>query len=64
MTVDEIIQHLESFKRGGLAGDTPVAINISKVPGMLDLIEISSLTGIQEIVGGVEVVHCVAVEIA
>lgn len=63
MTVDEIIQHLESFKRGGLAGDTPVAINISKVPGMLDLIEISSLTGIQEIVGGVSVVHCVAVEI-
>ena len=64
MTIDEFIQHLESFKRGGLSGDTPVAINISQDPGKLDLIEISSLTGIQQIVGGVDNVHCVAVEIA
>lgn len=64
MTVDEIIQHMESFKRGGLAGDTPVAINVSPEPGKLDLIEISRLTGIEQIVGGVEIVHCVAIEIA
>ena len=64
MTIDEFIQHLESFKCGGLSGDTPVAINISQDPGKLDLIEISSLTGIQQIVGGVDIVHCVTVEIA
>lgn len=64
MTIDEIIQHMESFKRGGLSGDTPVAINVSPDPGKLDLIEISSLTGIEQIVGGVEIVHCVAIEIA
>ena len=64
MTIDEFIQHLESFKRGGLSGDTPVAVNVSPEPGHLDLIENSSLTGIQQIVGGVEIVHCVAIEIA